>query len=82
MLIVNVASLVGNLLLILAGVEVFRNGYFGAGSGPILYTYLTCGGTESRLSDCTYSSYYFGARHSNDAGVRCQRPTITSKHNN
>ena len=66
--------------LITTGVELFLNSHFGHGSGPILFTYLDCDGTESRLSDCsTYSSHYFGARHTDDAGVRCQRATTTSK---
>ena len=62
------------------GVEVFYS-YFGAGTGPILYTNLHCDGTESRLDDCrASSSFYFGASHYSDAGVRCQRPATTSKH--
>ena len=67
---------------IIAGIEVYRNNYFGAGSGPILFTYLNCGGGESSLYGCsTYSSYTFGARHSDDAGVKCQGTTATSKYN-
>jgi hypothetical protein len=55
--------------------------HFERGTGPILFAYLDCDGTESRLSGCrTSSSYYFGASHSSDAGVRCQQPTVTSKH--
>ena len=66
--------------LIITGVELFFNSHFGHGSGPVLFIYLDCDGTESRLSDCsTYSSYFFGARHTDDAGVRCQRATTTSK---
>ena len=62
------------------GVEVFYNQYFGAGTGPIVYTYLRCDGTESRLENCrTSNSFYFSASHSNDAGVRCQRPVTTGK---
>ena len=61
---------------------MFYNNYFGAGTGPILYTYLNCDGTESRLADCTTSSsFIFGFSHFNDAGVRCQRPITTSKYN-
>ena len=53
------------------------NGHFGAGTGPILYSYLSCDGTESMLSDCsTYSSFYFGASHSNDVGVICQTTSV------
>ena len=64
------------------GVELLYTSYFGAGSGPILFAYLNCDGTESRLSDCsTSSSFPFGATHSSDAGVRCQGTAITGKHN-
>ena len=63
------------------GVEVFYNSYFGAGTGPIVFTYLNCGGTESSLYGCTYSSYYFGASHSRDAGVRCKITAITGTQN-
>ena len=61
--------------------EVYRSSYyFGAGTGPILYTYLNCDGTELRLDGCrTSSSFVFGASHFSDAGVRCQRPATTSK---
>ena len=65
--------------LTITGVELLYNSHFGHGSGPILFMYLNCGGTESRLSDCSYSSYTFGATHSRDAGVRCQRASTTSK---
>ena len=65
----------------MTGIDLLYTSYFGRGSGPILFAYLNCDGTESRLSDCTYSSYPFWASHSSDAGVRCQPPTVTSKHN-
>ena len=62
----------------LIGVEVFFYNYFGAGTGPVLFAYLNCRGTESTLSDCgTLGSYYFGIGHS-DAGVRCNRTAVTS----
>ena len=55
------------------------NSYFGAGTGPVLFAYLNCSGTESALSDCsTTSSYYYGIGHS-DAGVRCNRNAVISK---
>ena len=67
--------------LFVTGVDLLSTSYFGSGSGPILFSYLNCDGTESRLSDCsTSNSYYFGASHSSDAGVRCQPPAVTSKH--
>ena len=63
-----------------AGIEVYCNSYFGAGTGPILFAYLNCGRSESSLYGCSrYSSYNFGASHSRDAGVRCQRPAISGK---
>ena len=64
------------------GVDLFYTSYFGRGSGPILFAYLDCDGSESRLSDCsTSSSYNFGTSHSNDAGMRCQPSTVASENN-
>ena len=56
------------------------SGHFRMGTGPILYAYLNCDGTESTLAECsTYGSFYFAASHSRDAGVKCQRtPGIIS----
>ena len=71
-----------NSNITITGVELFFNSHFGHGSGPILFAYLNCDGTESRLSECstsTSSSFYFTVRHTDDAGVRCQRATTTSK---
>ena len=64
----------------IAGVEALRvsDGYFRAGTGPILYGNLGCTGTESRLTECS-SSYNHSATHSSDAGVRCQRTDTNSK---
>ena len=62
------------------GVEVFYNNYFGAGMGPVLFAYLNCDGSESRLANCRTSSSFFGASHSNDAGVKCHKTTIASRH--
>jgi hypothetical protein len=68
-------------IIFATGVDLLYTSYFERGSGPILFTYLDCDGTESQLSDCsTYSPYYFGVSHSSDAGVRCQPPTVTSKY--
>ena len=62
------------------GVEVFRSTYFGMGTGPILYAYLNCDGTETALADCSTSySFPFSVSHSSDAGVRCTRNTVNSK---
>ena len=67
-------------MLVFIGVEVFRGGYFGTGTGPILYAYLSCDGTETALADCsTYGSFPFSASHFYDAGVRCIRNNVKSK---
>ena len=43
---------------------------FGQGTGPILFNYIRCIGTESRLIDCPSRSSRSCA-HSQDVGVRC-----------
>ena len=53
------------------GVQVFINNYFGQGTGPILFTGLSCTGTEYSLTDCTQSSSSYNNHHSHDIGVRC-----------
>ena len=63
------------------GVEPFRSSSeFGAGTGPILFAYLNCDGTEPTLADCSSSFFSFGASHSSDVGVRCQRTTTASEY--
>ena len=57
---------------------MFHYNYFGAGTGPVLFSYLDCDGTESTLSDCYSSTSTYLYSHS-DAGVRCNRIAITSK---
>ena len=53
------------------------SGYFEGGTGPVLFGNLYCNGMESRITDCS-SSYDYGATHSHDAGVRCQRTAANS----
>ena len=66
-------------MLVFIGVDVFHGRYFGMGTGPILYAYLNCDGTETALADCsTHISFRFYLSHSNDVGVRCTRNTVTS----
>jgi receptor-type tyrosine-protein phosphatase Q len=55
-----------------ADATVYTNAYFGQGIIPILMTTVSCSGTESRLVDCSYSSFTGGCYHYEDAGVRCQ----------
>ena len=50
----------------------YNSYYFGQGSGPILFTHLTCIGNEHKLEDCPSSypfPYYYS--HSADVGVKC-----------
>ena len=55
------------------GAVAFSRAHFGAGAGSIFLDNVDCSGSESRLIDCSRSSFvscYYG--HSEDAGVRCQ----------
>ena len=54
-------------------VEAPRSAFFGAGSGPSWYSYVTCTGTELNLNECAKSVSSLGkfCTHSLDAGVRC-----------
>lgn len=57
----------------IADAVAFSGGYFGAGSGTIYLDEVGCTGIETRLIDCSRSSYvYCRYGHSEDAGVRCQ----------
>ena len=53
------------------GVQVFTSSYFGRGTGPVLFTGLSCAGTEYSLTDCTHSSSSYYYSHYYDIGVRC-----------
>ena len=46
------------------------NANFGQGTGPVSMSGVHCIGTESRLWNCTYTSYS-STYHGDDAGVRC-----------
>ena len=52
--------------------------YYGQGSGSIFLTDVGCTGSESRLIDCSYSSYTDGCSHSDDAGVQCLTSKLTN----
>ena len=48
--------------------------FFGRGSGPIHYKYVTCTGSETRLADCSQNGlgrYKYSCYHYEDAGVVC-----------
>lgn len=58
-----------------AAVEAPRGAYFGPAAGPIWFYYVLCGGTESALTECQYSSIRDfsedGFIHDWDAGAVC-----------
>ena len=53
------------------GALIYRNAYFGQGSGPILFRYVSCNGNEFSLDQCGFSSTPYYSSHSTDVGVKC-----------
>ena len=53
------------------GALIYRNAYFGQGSGPILFSDVSCNGNESCLESCGFSSNPYSSSHSTDVGVKC-----------
>jgi hypothetical protein len=52
---------------------------FGAGSGPIYMSGVSCGSSATRIGDCTYTNQTAtagagGCSHSNDVGIECVVP--------
>ena len=58
------------------GALIYRNTYFGQGSGPILFRYVTCNGNEFSLDQCGFSSNPYDSSHSTDVGVKCMERGI------
>uniref|UniRef100_A0A8D0ENA6 SRCR domain-containing protein n=1 Tax=Strix occidentalis caurina TaxID=311401 RepID=A0A8D0ENA6_STROC len=55
-----------------SAVGASQYGHFGQGSGPVWVHVVCCKGTESALSDCTYSKWgNYRCDHRTDAGVMC-----------
>ena len=52
------------------GALIYRNAYFGQGSGPILFSDVSCNGNVSSLDQCGSSTPY-SSSHSTDVGVKC-----------
>ena len=61
------------------GAQIFSSSSFGQGTGPVLFTGLSCTGTENSPADCPQplSSYYYS--HGSDIGVRCLQKGSYSK---
>jgi hypothetical protein len=56
--------------------------YYGQGSGKIWMDRVTCSGSESRLSSCSFSGwgvYSSTCDHGDDAGVACKCMTVCCK---
>ena len=53
-----------------SNVTIFREAYFGQGSGSIHLDDVECTGNESSLFNCSYTRYD-DCYHYEDAGVRC-----------
>lgn len=51
---------------------VYTNAAFGQGSLPILLDDVSCSGSESTLTSCSYDSNTADCSHAEDAGVKCQ----------
>lgn len=50
---------------------MFGSSSFGQGTGPVVFSGLSCSGTESSPADCTQSTYTYHFSRGNDIGVRC-----------
>ena len=58
------------LLIVLLGVQAFRQSQHGAGEGPIFLDLLTCDGIETDISQCRVR-YEHSCTHGDDASVQC-----------
>ena len=59
------------IILLLTGAIAYDSAYFGEGSVDIVMNSVQCDGTESKLDECTYSTFTFFCQHDDDAGVAC-----------
>ena len=50
---------------------MFHSSSFGQGTGPVVFSGLSCSGTESSPVDCTQSTNSYQFSHGSDIGVRC-----------
>ena len=60
------------------GALIYINAYFGQGSGPILFSDVSCNGNEFSLEHCGFSSNPYFSSHSSDVGVKCLEESIAS----
>ena len=55
-------------LIINSGVKLFSSNKFGRGTGPVVFTGLSCTGNEQSIVNCPQSNYY---SHYSGIGIRC-----------
>ena len=53
------------------GAQLFRSSMFGRGAGPVLFTSLSCTGTEYSIIDCSHISNTYYYSHYSDIGISC-----------
>ena len=58
-------------LIINSGVKLFSSNKFGIGTGPVVFTGLSCTGNEQSILNCPHSSNSYHSSHSSDIGIRC-----------
>lgn len=63
-------------LVFVSDAEAYGNSYYGNGTGPIVYTSVSCEGTEASIANCPFKIQTATCDHSEDVGVRC--PTSKS----
>jgi deleted-in-malignant-brain-tumors protein 1 len=51
-------------------IQIFESTYFGQGSGPVVFDYISCNGNEADLNNCSYSTTNY-VSHTDDVGVMC-----------
>ena len=70
--IINVSLMTTHVdLIINSGVKLFSSNKFGRGTGPVVFTGLSCTGNEQSIINCPHSSQSYYSSHYSDIGIRC-----------
>ena len=59
--------------------QIFPNGYFGQGSGPVLFNSLECVGNEFISANCSSNLPLYSSSHSTDVGIKCMNEGMQYK---
>ena len=57
----------------IGGIQIPCCDLFGDGSGPVHIHSVTCVGTETNITNCTYLNNTVITSHQQDVGVQCQQ---------